>query len=200
MRGMSIKMSRKATALIAILLSLGLTAKVVADPKQPVPRPKPTPKLDLGGVKGESTDDKHKDTISRQSNSPTPKPSTPPKSKSLDSHSELSADPHFKEAIHLSMQLRDGANLVQSRDGVKLTALSRSNSVTGWTATDEAGHKLPTKVQERSTSAGPEQVITIEDKAHHRVLETVVTTEDRSARKIRFKPFVITKKIDKASP
>jgi hypothetical protein len=178
---------REAAVLIAIILSLGISGRACAEPKKPVP--KPTPKLNLDGVKGESTDDKHKDSIELQSKSPTPKPSAPPKSKSLESRSQLQ-----------SMQLRDGANLVQSRDGVKLTAQSHNNSVTGWTATDEAGHKLPTKVQERSTASGPEQVITIEDEAHHRKLETVVTTEDQSARKIHFKPFVITKKIDKASP
>ena len=183
---MKINMSRKAAALMAILLCLGVAAKVAADPKKPVPKPTPKP---TSGIKGESIDDKHKDTIEVQSMPPAPKPSTPPKSKTLDSHSPLQ-----------SMQLRDGANLVQSRDGVKLTAQSRNNSVTGWSATDEAGHELPTKVKERSTPAGPEQVITIQDKAHHREIEMVVTKKDKGAGKISFKPFSITKHVDTSTP
>jgi type VI protein secretion system component Hcp len=79
-------------------------------------------------------------------------------------------------------------------------AESHNNSVTGWNATDEAGHKLPTTVRERSTASGPEQVITIQDKAHHRELEMVVTKDAKSKRKITFKPFTITKQLDKASP
>ena len=185
---MKINLSRQAAVVIAVLLSLGASGRTWADAKKPVPKPKPTPSVNPT-VRGESTDDEHhKEAIESPSKSPTPKPSLPSKSKSVESHSQSQ-----------SIQLHDGANVIQSRDGVKLTAQSDNHSVTRWSATDEAGHKLPTKVQQRSTSSGLEQVITIQDTAHHRELETVVTTENQSARKIHFRPFLITKKIDKAS-
>jgi hypothetical protein len=86
-----------------------------------------------------------------------------------------------------NMHLHDGLNLVHSDDGVKLMAQARNNKVMGWSATDERGNKLPTKVQEQSTTAGGTVIIT-------------VTKNAKGSSKVQFHEFTISKQVDSASP
>jgi hypothetical protein len=64
-----------------------------------------------------------------------------------------------------NMHLHNGLNLVHSDNGVKLMAQARNNKVVGWSATDETGNKLPTKVQQQSTTTGGPVTITVAKKA-----------------------------------
>jgi type VI protein secretion system component Hcp len=67
-------------------------------------------------------------------------------------------------------------------------AQARNNKVVGWSATDERGNKLPTKVHEQSTSAGGTVVV------------ITVTKTAKGSGKVQVHDITITKQVDKASP
>jgi type VI protein secretion system component Hcp len=160
------KYAKTLAVLTASLLSLSIAAQVAADTKKPVP--KPTPKA-TSDIKGESVNKDHNDWVEAQSKSKKPK--------RIDLGSKLQ-----------SMHLHDGLNLVHSGDGVKLMAQARNNKVVGWSATDERGNKLPTKVQEQSTTAGGTVVVI-----------TVISKDAKGSGRVQVNEIHVTKKMDKAS-
>ncbi len=113
-----------------------------------------------------------KDKESKSKDEPAPKEESTPKKASRSRDIKIGNRSQFSQ-IDLrrkvaSMHVNEGQNLVHSGDGVKLMAEARNNRIVGWSATDDKGKKLSTKVE--TDGAGNVKEIIVQSSARPQTL------------------------------